>query len=281
MLQATQSLLEAAGAEGELSLGLLLRIAAQEAKSSDASSPPSEPMLAMVVTLADEPTLALIRTGSRAAVLTGRGQPAAAAVELLTGELLRLAPDLDGVNGEQRCSEAVARACARVLNRTPQPGMRSIAHELRQLTPASQLPGQARLARQADLELVTLWGNAFIREAFDEREQARNLGAAAGLQRCQAADDLTLWVDPAGTPVSMAAINRRTPRSACVSWVYTPPEARGHGYASAVVAALTERELSRGAEWVSLFTNADNPVSNRIYRRLGYRPRCTFVAWEF
>jgi predicted GNAT family acetyltransferase len=74
----------------------------------------------------------------------------------------------------------------------------------------------------------------------------------------------------------MAAINRRTARSSCVAWVYTPPELRGNGYASAVVAALSERELAGGAAWCSLFTDLANPTSNHIYAELGYEPRCDY-----
>jgi predicted GNAT family acetyltransferase len=77
-------------------------------------------------------------------------------------------------------------------------------------------------------------------------------------------------------PVSMAAINRRTPSSSCVAWVYTPPKHRKHGYASAIVAAISKRELDAGAAWCSLFTDAANPTSNRIYAELGYEPRCEF-----
>ena len=54
--------------------------------------------------------------------------------------------------------------------------------------------------------------------------------------------------------------------------VYTPPERRGRGYASAATAALSQRLLDAGAEEVLLYTDLANPVSNSIYQRIGYRP---------
>ena len=46
--------------------------------------------------------------------------------------------------------------------------------------------------------------------------------------------------------------------------VYTPSEHRGHGYASAAVAAVSRMLRERGAE-VCLFTDQANPTSNKIY----------------
>ncbi len=54
--------------------------------------------------------------------------------------------------------------------------------------------------------------------------------------------------------------------------VYTPPEHREHGYASAVTAAAAAWGLAAGARHVVLFTDLANPVSNSIYPRLGFRP---------
>jgi predicted GNAT family acetyltransferase len=54
--------------------------------------------------------------------------------------------------------------------------------------------------------------------------------------------------------------------------VYTPPEFRGSGYASAVTAAVSLRAREAGAEEVLLCTDLANPTSNSIYRRIGYRP---------
>jgi predicted GNAT family acetyltransferase len=51
--------------------------------------------------------------------------------------------------------------------------------------------------------------------------------------------------------------------------VYTPPACRGRGYASALVAELSQRVLGRG-ERVILYTDLDNPTSNAIYQRIGY-----------
>lgn len=52
--------------------------------------------------------------------------------------------------------------------------------------------------------------------------------------------------------------------------VYTPPEHRRNGYAGALTANLSQELVSQGAK-VMLYTDALNPTSNSIYRRIGYQ----------
>jgi predicted GNAT family acetyltransferase len=61
--------------------------------------------------------------------------------------------------------------------------------------------------------------------------------------------------------------------------VYTPAEHRGHGYAAALVAEVTDRILAVG-DRACLFTDVDNPVSNGVYARIGYEPQTEMVRME-
>ena len=63
--------------------------------------------------------------------------------------------------------------------------------------------------------------------------------------------------------------------------VYTPPEHRGRGYASGVVAHASGLALASGAPGCTLFTDLSNPISNRIYERLGYQRvgTCVTLKW--
>jgi predicted GNAT family acetyltransferase len=52
--------------------------------------------------------------------------------------------------------------------------------------------------------------------------------------------------------------------------VYTLPEARGRGFGSAITAVVARVLLAQGAT-VMLYADADNPTSNGVYERLGFR----------
>ncbi|MFI8687420.1 GNAT family N-acetyltransferase [Rossellomorea sp. NPDC077527] len=76
-----------------------------------------------------------------------------------------------------------------------------------------------------------------------------------------------------GQPVSMARAARRTENGITVNFVYTPSEHRKKGYASSVVAELS-RLLLKDHSFCSLYTDLDNPTSNKIYMEIGYKPVC-------
>jgi predicted GNAT family acetyltransferase len=82
---------------------------------------------------------------------------------------------------------------------------------------------------------------------------------------------ILLW-EAGGLPVSIAGVTRHVAGMLRVAPVYTPPELRGRGYASAVTAAASLRAREAGAEEVVLYTDLANPTSNSIYQRIGYRP---------
>jgi predicted GNAT family acetyltransferase len=73
----------------------------------------------------------------------------------------------------------------------------------------------------------------------------------------------------------MAAIVREGVKGATIGAVYTNPENRGHRYGEAVTAAVAEEILKRGKEFSNLYTDTANPVSNKIYERIGYKMVCT------
>lgn len=53
--------------------------------------------------------------------------------------------------------------------------------------------------------------------------------------------------------------------------VYTPPEARRNGYATALVADVSRRSLAAGARKCMLYTDLAKATSNNIYQAVGYR----------
>ena len=91
---------------------------------------------------------------------------------------------------------------------------------------------------------------------------------------------LFMWKDQNKT-VSMAGVSAPTRNGIRVNAVYTPPEYRGNGYASANVAATSQRQLEEGYSFCFLYTDASNPVSNKIYQRIGYEYVCNSAFYLF
>lgn len=78
----------------------------------------------------------------------------------------------------------------------------------------------------------------------------------------------------------MAALTAPAHATVRVRMVYTPPEHRRHGYAEALVRALTRQLLSAGMRPM-LYADLTNPTSNGIYRRIGYEAVAEIVRYRF
>jgi predicted GNAT family acetyltransferase len=69
----------------------------------------------------------------------------------------------------------------------------------------------------------------------------------------------------------MAAVSAAQGGVSRVGLVYTLPENRKQGFASACVASLTAQELATPGRTCMLYTDLANPTSNGIYQAVGYR----------
>ena len=154
--------------------------------------------------------------------------------------------------------------------------MRQGVYALERVEPPPTPPGSARGATADDRELALQWWIAFAKEALHEGSPGTELAEVMIDHRLSSPSaGILLWED-GGRPVSLAAWGGPTPNGIRVSPVYTPPELRGRGYATALTAGLSQRLLDGrlfegGRRFCFLFTDLANPTSNAIYERIGYR----------
>lgn len=84
-----------------------------------------------------------------------------------------------------------------------------------------------------------------------------------------------------GEPVAQASARAVVAGMTRIGPVYTPPEHRGRGHATAVTAAAARWALDRGARHVLLYTDLANPTTNRLYPRPGSRPSYDALELRF
>jgi len=191
------------------------------------------------------------------------------ALEYLVGDLALKYTTLPGVHGPEPDVSRFAQLWSRRIGIPARLGMRLRLFETRRVQSLGARPsGTLRVAEEADLPTIAEWARAFRSDAdpynpSDPHEEAR---------RRVGRRSVFVWDD--GRPVSMAAWAGRTGRGVRVNFVYTPPEYRRRGFASACVADLTQLLLTEGHAFCCLFTDLANPTSNSIYQRIGYRPVC-------
>jgi predicted GNAT family acetyltransferase len=257
--------LGAAGAEGELTLGLLRRLVdTPDAFGSEVTMIAGEQE--------GRPVVFVLMTGDHPAQVAGFADPAEIGFGDLVTAMLDAGRRAPGVSGARHVSEPFAWAWSEVAGARVAVRRDLHAFELRVVRPPAVPPGAFRTANDGDADLLERWAIAFAKDIDEPSSPAE---ASQRVARLLSNDDLAVW-ERGGAVVSMAAVVRRTPWSSSVAYVYTPPPLRRRGYASAVVAGLSQRELDAGQSWCSLFTDAANPTSNHIYTEIGYQPRCDF-----
>ena len=251
-------------------LGLAGELARSEAGQTE-SPYISEPLL---VTVMEGTTvvMAALQTPPYKLILSGGTEAAIMAlVEWIVDQEL----SLPGVNGPAKTAQTLAERWARRTGQPTRQGLSLGVHRLTRVIEPPRPPGVFRQAEHADVSTLAEWGDAFsVETGVDDPRPG-----IAIVELRMASGGLYVWDD--GGPVSMASWTGATPSGVRVSFVYTPPESRGHGYASACVAALSGLLLDRGNTFCALFTDLANPISNRIYRRIGYEPVCDFTEYRF
>lgn len=129
--------------------------------------------------------------------------------------------------------------------------------------PARPASGSLRKAEVSDLSLLSEWGAGFALDAGLSNHEPL-VYAERSIQR----GSLYIWEDQ--EPRSMVTASGSTPNGIRVGYVYTPPKFRNHGYATSVVSALSQLLLDAGHRFCFLYTDLANPVSNKIYEKIGY-----------
>lgn len=198
----------------------------------------------------------------------------AAVVKFLVRELWRIETILPGVVGPTEVAHGFATQWCRRKKRSIQPGLAMRIYQLDRVTPVAAVPGRLVIARETDLDCVVGWSDAFWRETG-----MLLAPGTAELRQMICAGQIAFWRK--SKPVAMAAAVGPTPNGIRINMVYTSPVSRRQGYATALVAALSQQLLDAGRRFCFLFTDLANPTSNSIYQKIGYRPVCDFAECDF
>lgn len=141
-------------------------------------------------------------------------------------------------------------------------------HQLTKVQFTAKVSGSLRLAMEIDRSFLRQWILAFRLEIRSVLNEDVEKVIDSGLRF----QEIYLWEDD-DQPVSIAA-GRAAGLLARIGLVYTPPAYRNQGYATACVAAVSQKLLDQGYPSCFLLTDLANPTSNHIYQQIGYRGIC-------
>lgn len=185
-------------------------------------------------------------------------------IPALVDSVAAVYPTLTGVAGpEPAASEFTARwmTLRGGGSWSVQSRQQLLTHEA--LVPTDQPPpGTLRLATFDDGVVARQWGNAFEAETGIVGLNGR-LCARLILDR-----RLYLWDDRG--PCCMLGVLRETRDAAAIGVLYTPPQLRDRGYATAAVSTFSRQLLERGLPRSYFCLDPGCPAADSICQRLGY-----------
>ncbi len=196
-------------------------------------------------------------------VIVGQSDPDAAAA--FADDLAPEWPALQGVSGSREAGLAFAERWRGATGRAHAVRVHLRQHALDAVSSVPPAQGSARVATEDDLSWLLEAYRAFIVEVGIPESPER---AQEVLPLRVARGDFRIWDDQGYA--ALAGFNDAAPDFARIAPVYTVPERRGSGYATALVAATSQELLARGKRRLFLTTDVANPTSNAIYARIGF-----------
>jgi len=151
--------------------------------------------------------------------------------------------------------------------------------ELNKVKEPQKAPGFFRPAEASDEEVLFKWLIAFHNEAVPHDPMSSPEDRYRLIRDGTKKSQWFVWEDN-GACVCLLGSMRETDTERWIAPVYTPPELRGRGYASSLVAAVSQRIVDSGKKGM-LFTDLTNPTSNSIYSAVGYQPMIDFKHINF
>lgn len=195
------------------------------------------------------------------------GIPAAA--QTLSDYIIHLGIEIKGINANETiCNAFTAEYGIKIPGYGFQEKLAMDIMELKRLKEINLVKGKTRYANMAEMERIAEWIMEFNADALEETVLYEDQIPKA--IKIIESKRLYVFEKPDGEIVSMAAAAKQLTHGICINYVYTPLKFRNKGYAAANMYYLSKEMLEKGNQFCSLFVDKKNPVSNQVYKKIGY-----------
>lgn len=185
--------------------------------------------------------------------------------------------ELPGVTGPNKHAAIFKDEWERLTKNTASIHMQQIIYQLDEVQINVPQSGKMVLVKQKDIPLLINWLQLFGEQA----NVSISFEHAKKLAEKMVSEEGAIFWKVNEQNVSMANRSRTTKHGATINGVFTPDEFKRNGYATNVVAALSQKLLDDGYQFCTLYTDVSNPTSNGIYRRIGYYEVGSSIVYHF
>ena len=184
---------------------------------------------------------------------------------------------LSGVNAKNDLSKMFAQQWINKRNCLSQEKMNMTVYALQEIQAISPCKGKIIEANHNHFDLLFKWSQLFhndIKLQYEGEEYLRSY-----VHHMIETRNAFLWTDP--EPVCMTFRERPHDTGFSIGYVYTLPDKRKKGYATNLVHQICEQSFQKGYHYSVLFADKQNPISNHIYRNIGFKEVCEYQLIEF
>lgn len=190
------------------------------------------------------------------------------AVNFFADSLIKNNIAVDFILTEKKLAKSFCEFYGNRMHKTFENNESLVLYVLDKVNPLTLPSGSFRTATNADLFYLPYWFADFVVACHLGEYNLEN--SVQDAQNAVNTGELYIWED--GIPLSLAANVRQTSDCAFIGRVYTPPHLRGKGYCTACVSFLSQKLLNNGYKCCALYADCANPFSNKVYRKIGYKP---------
>lgn len=205
-------------------------------------------------------------------------------IPFLVKFLTEMGVEIPGVLGFKEGALLFAELWAEKFGKNKTLNMNERIYKLEQVNPRTIGNNQFEVANKEDLDLLIRYTQNFAQDAFANTTQEqieRNQNRLIKGMEKWISEKLIYVLRVQNKVVSIAKAARDTPNGRCINLVYTPPKYRRNGFATELVAKLSQSILDEGKKFCFLFTDLANPTSNKIYMDIGFKPIMDVDEYRF
>lgn len=191
------------------------------------------------------------------------------AVKLLAEYLVNNNIRIYGINACKTISETFIRYYKKLTKTNFTERLAMDIMELSEVNDIILPEGNFRQATLEDLPLLSKW---FCQFSLDATNELIDISIASSFMKEKISHGLVyIFENKNKQAVSMAAATIQLQNGICINLVYTDEAFRKKKYGSAVVFNLSKLLLQSDNKFCTLCVDKSNQISNRIYRKIGYK----------
>ena len=203
--------------------------------------------------------------------------PSTSSLSILIDYLEKKKIKISGINAKTDLSSLFSKHwCIRNKCVAEKKMMMSL-YTLKKINKIKVSPGSFIKANQHHFHLIYEWAILFHKELNLQYENEQYI--KKHLKYNIESGNAFLWVD--NEPVCMVFRERAHQKGFSIGYVYTPYQLRSKGYATNLVYNICNTSFKEGFRYASLFADLQNPISNHIYKKIGFKEEIEYQIIDF